>query len=64
MNHELTAAQGKLSVDMSDQKLCYWTRMLQCLKFHNELSVKLVHVTTVVSALFLYRKILQDNMKA
>jgi hypothetical protein len=61
MNHELTS-RGKWSVDMSDQKLCYCTRMLQFLKFHNELSVNLVYVITVVSAL--YKKILQESMKA
>jgi len=49
---------------MSDQKLCYCTRMLQFLKSHNELSVNLVHVITVVSALFLYKKILRESMKA
>jgi len=64
MNHELTTTWGEWSVDMSDQKLCYSTRMLQCLKFHSELSVNLVLVTTVVSALFLYKKILQESMKA
>jgi len=64
MNNELTATRGKWSVDMSDQKLCHWARMLQCLKFHTELSVNLVHVTTVISALFLHKEILQDSMKA